>query len=229
MVIEERPDAGLTIATSVEVRLRIGHLPTELLVLALEPSLLAGIGNHVLRMDDLRVVTGHDAYAALVGMTGDGIVRNAHRAPDHAALIARALHLHNPCLIGIADSEGLAFRAIAILLRKRRHHLDGLTCRPGTLQADVNQGTVVDQPLFVDHLLASSVGCLADSDLILIDIAYHIVCLRCLRYLAEIAVRVPVDDIPHRALRMLGRGIVGQSDEHAIIVRVVSTHHGPVG
>ena len=74
-------------------------------------------------------IAAHQPYAALVGVSANGVVGYAHGTPHHfLMLVATASHhLHDPSLIGIADGKGFALAVIAVFLGQRSHHLDGLT------------------------------------------------------------------------------------------------------
>ena len=82
---EEAPHTRFAETASAEVGERIGVLPGEVFVLALEPSHLSRIFHHVLRIEHVLLVLHVElADAALVGMCADGIVGNAQGDPHHA-------------------------------------------------------------------------------------------------------------------------------------------------
>ena len=150
-VAEERPHAGIAIATATEVRSSIGPLPREIGISTLIPSHQASIANDILRVVEVGLLVlgvGINALridfltreettdTALVSMSTDGIVGNALSHPHHAielllgheSLVAtRAHHLEDPSLVGVADGEGLTFRVIAVELNERGHHGNGFT------------------------------------------------------------------------------------------------------
>ena len=164
-------------------------------------------------------------------MAREGVVGDADRTPYHLLLrvVATALHLHDPGLVGVADRERLTTADVAVLLDQLRHHLDGLAGRLGALQTEVHERTVVDLSLLVDHLVAAAIGGLADAELPLVDVADDVVRHGCLGDEAVALVGVVVDDLAHSALGVLACRIVAEFGEHAVVVGIVRAEHGTVG
>ena len=229
MVIEERPYTGLAVAAAAEIGLGISHLPVEVLVFTSEPTHLAGVLNHVLRVDDLGIVAGHNTNAALIGVARNGIVGNADGAPHDSSILASALHLHDPGLVGVAEREGLSLRAVAIGLGQGCHHLDGLAGRLRALQSKIDERPIIDAAFGIDHLLTTAICSLANGHLIFIDVSDDIVGLFSLRNLSDVFVAVPVHDVAHRAFGMSGGGVVAEANEHAVVIGIVSTHDATIG
>ena len=143
--IEEAPHTRIAETTTREIGRSIDLFPREISILAREPSLRTrksdGIGaeEHI-----LLVVLIEFSYAALVGMSANGIIRNAHRHPNHfLATRATAHHLHDPSLVGVAEGERLATAIETIGVGQRRHHLNGLASRARTLQCDINEAAII--------------------------------------------------------------------------------------
>ena len=149
VVVVETPHAGIADTATAKVGERIGILKRELLVLAVEPPHFTRILDDILRVQHvLLVLQGEGAYAALVGMSADGVVGNSPGHPHHTLLRhltvgSAALHLQNPRLLWVTDGKCLTLRVVAVSLCQRGHYLNGLTCRLGTLQGDIDQRAIV--------------------------------------------------------------------------------------
>ena len=166
-------------------------------------------------------------------MSADHVVGDAQGHPHGASLLYLAVaggahHLHDPGLVGVADGEGLTLGVVAILLRERGHHVDGLAGGLRALQGDVDERAVVEDARGVDHLLASAEGGLADGYLPLVDVANDVVGLLGLRYLAVVFIRVPVIHLQHLPLGVLGGRTMDQALEHAVAVSRVGADDGAV-
>ena len=162
-------------------------------------------------------------------MGTDSIVGYAHGHP-YNTLAARSLshHLHYPCLVGVTDGEGLALRAVAIGLCKGCHHADGLTGSLGTLESNIYERAIVEYAGVIDHLFPSAISSLPNSYLILVDVSNNVVRFLCLRNFSMIDMSVPIYDLAHSTLGMLGGRIVAQSDEHTVVICIIRTHHRTV-
>ena len=229
-MIEEAPHAGLAVAASAKVGSSVGRIKREILVLSAEEALLAGKLDDILRVEHvLLVLQVKRSDAALVGMSADSIVRNADGHPNGTrAPRALANHLHNPRLVGVADSEGLAFRIISVLLHQRRHHLDSLAGSLGALQSEIHQRAIVDDARRIHQLFATAKGSLADAHLVFVDVADYIISNGCLRNLPVTLVRIVVDNAAHLALSMRACRIVAEPGKHTIVVGIIGAHHRPV-
>ena len=162
-------------------------------------------------------------------MCANGIVGYAYGYPNNAfASGAASHHLHYPRLIGIAYSECLALAVIAVFLGQFGHYRYGLPCCARTLQAYVNQRTVIQNSGRVNHLGATSECGFCNGDLKLVDVANHIVCHRCLWYLPVILVGIPVIYVAHLSFGVLAGRIMAKVLEHAVVIGTVRTHHRPV-
>ena len=229
-MIEEGPNTSFTKPAALEIGESISQLPGKVLILAGEPSLLAGELHHVLGIHHVLLVLHVKLTdTALVRMGANSVIGHSQSYP-HYFLAAGTLphHLHNPSLVGVADGKCLAAGAITIGLHQACHHLDGLSRGLGTLQGDINEAAVIYQSRGVYHLWPSAIGGLANGDLVFIDIAYHVVGLLRLGNLAQVLIGVPVPYCAHGSLGMLARGIMAEVTEHAIVVRVVGTHDRPI-
>ena len=250
VAVEELPHTGVTDTAAREVGLSVGSVVAEVLVLALVPAHQAGIRDHVLRPQHrllplLLLLHGHEACdAALVGVAADHVVGHAASHPYRASQLLqlrrlqRSLHrvghpgphhLHNPRLVGVADSKRLALRAVAVLLYQLRHHRQSLARRLRALQSYVDERAVVDDARRVHHFLATAEGRLANGHLPLVDVTHHVVRLRRLRYLSQILVRVPLINLSQLARLMLRSRIVVQVHEGAVGVGVVAADDRAVG
>ena len=223
----DTPHACLADAAATEVVLGISVKEAEVAVLAAEPPLAARKGDAVLREHNvLLILLVKGADAALVGMGANGIVGHTQGYPRHGlAACTTAHHLHDPCLVGVADAEHLTRTAIAIFLGQRGHHFDSLTRGLGALQSQVHERAIVDETRRVDKLRTATIGGLADGDLPLVDIANHTVGYRRLGYLAVILFAVAVDDATHLARGMGAGRQISQVAERAERVGVIGTHH----
>ena len=230
-MIEEAPHTCLAVAAAREIRFGVSLIPREIGVLSREPPHLAGIFHHILGVEHVFLVFHIESRdTALVGMGTNGIVGNADGHP-HRTLAPgpHTHHLHDPSFIGIADGESLTLGIVAISLDQVGHHADRLTSRFRPLQGDIDQRAIVEDSGRIDHLLPTAVSGLADSHLILVDIADDIISLRSLRYLAMILVGIPIIDLTHRARCMLPGRVMAEVLKHAIIIRIVGADDRAVG
>ena len=122
IAIEETPHTGITDPASTEIGKRVGITVGEIGILAVVPSSKASIADHIFREEHIARLIVHieTRYTALVGMSTDGIVRDAQGHPHSTALRQlatgsllvgrhrRAHHLHDPCLVRVAYSKRLA-------------------------------------------------------------------------------------------------------------------------
>ena len=167
-------------------------------------------------------------------MRTDGIIGNTHRHPygtllGDGTVRTAALHLHDPRLVGIADGEGLTLGVIAVLLHQCRHDTDSLTCRLGTLEGDIDQGSVVDDTRRVHHLLTATVGRLTDGHLPFVDIPHDIIGLQSLVNLSQVLVGVPLIDLSLVTFLVLGGRIMIQRHIRTIGVCIICADDGAVG
>ena len=163
--------------------------------------------------------------ATLVGVCTDAIIGNAHSHP-HCAFggIAFADHFEDPSFVGIGHGKRFALRSIAVVRHQIRHHADGLACSLGTLQSERHERHIVDAPhgILRPELFAAAESRLGDGYLVLIDIAYYIISIGCLRNFAEGLVRVSIHDLAHRAGGVFARGIMKHASIHAVGIGTVS-------
>ena len=90
------------------------------------------------------------------------------------------------------------------------------------MESDIDETAIVEDTRGIDHFLAASVGCLAYRHLIFVDVADDIVGYRRFGYLTMIHFGVPVIHLAHLAFGVGAARIVGQPDEHAVIVGIIS-------
>ena len=107
---------------------------------------------------------------------------------------------------------------------KARHHADGFASGLGALQAERHERHIVDTAhrILRPEFFAAAESCFGDGQLVLIDVAHHIISVGCLGDFAEGFVGVAVYDFAHRTGRVLARGIVEQAAVHAVRVGAVS-------
>ena len=135
MVIEEAPYTSITDATAREIGEGISHLPREVFILTVVPAHLLGILDGILRAHHIVLVLRIETSdTALVGMTANCVIGNSQSHPYHTFLRlltvrTATLHLHNPSLVGVANSNGLTFTVVAVGLDERCHRYDGFTRR----------------------------------------------------------------------------------------------------
>ena len=206
IAVEELPYASVADAPAGEVGSSVGGVIAEVLVaLAVVPAHNACIADDVIRPQHrllalLFFLGRHEGGdAALVGVTANHVIRDAHGHPHGASQLLLsgrlqrrhdrvvdegAHHLHDPRLIGVTNRKRLALRAISVLLHQRCHHIDGLAGCLRALQSDVDERAVVDDASRIDHLLASAKGRLANGHLPFVDVADDVVSLLGLGYLA---------------------------------------------
>ena len=139
--VECAPCAGIAGARTPEIKRIVCFAEREFRIFSGKPSLLAGEGDDVRRIKAvLGIVQGKSGDPGLVGVCADISVRNPAGHP-HYALVIRSLanEVHHPCLVLVGNREGLAFRRIAVAVRKGYYRVDGGTCGRGSLKRDVNQ------------------------------------------------------------------------------------------
>ena len=238
-MVEEAPYTSLASTTTGEVGCCKGSIERELGILTTEPTHVAGILNHTLGEHHvlfILLVEGGDT--TLIGMGTDALVGNAQCHPHHTwcfvgmilrARCSRSHHLHDPCLVGIADREGLAFRIITVFLHQGCHHKDGLPSSLGSLESKVHQTPIVDDACGIYHLLTTAEGGLTDRYLKLVDITDNIISNRCLRNPSMVHIRVVVDDPSFLVCRMLPCRVMTEIGKHTIAVGTIRTEHTAVG
>ena len=228
---EEAPHTSLAGAQPTEVVGVIGLLEVEVLILALEPAVLASEVDDVLLVHAVLLVAEGDLVdAGLIGVCADGVIRDADSYPG-GALLLRALadHLQHPDLVLVRDSEGLARAVVAVVSYQTGHDADGLAGRLATLQGDVDQAAVVHDTLGVGELLAPAPGTLGDGHLVLVHIAYDIVGDGGLGDEAEGFARVPLVYLEHEPLAPALGGVVDEVTIEGVRVSGVADHDGAVG
>ena len=230
MLAIEAPHAGFAETEGTEIGRRIGSRETEVLVFPVKVAFLTGKRDDVGRIEAiLLVIQGELMNAAVVGMCGDAVVRDADSHP-HSSLHTGTLtyHLHDPCFVGICNGKALPFAVITVFLHQVGHHLDGLTGSPAALQSQVYQTSVINQTGGVGQLGTSAERGLGNGHLILIDVTDDVVGLCHLRDLSQKLVCVPVADVNHLARRMLAGRIMAQVTEHTVRVGGVRNQHRTV-
>ena len=216
--VEVAPHAGLAIAACTKIKRCIGLGEAEVLVHPIEVAFLAGKRNDIRRIHAVFLVVHVELMdTALVGMSRDTIVWHTNSHP-HGTTYAGTLayHLHNPHFIGVGNSERLATAIIAILLHQLGHHLDSLTCRTRTLQAQINQATIVDNTCRVHQLGTPAESGLSNRQLKFVHVAHYIIGLTSLFYLSQVLTRIPLINIDHRSLLVHTCGIMIQLAEQRI-------------
>ena len=163
-------------------------------------------------------------------MSRDTIVRHTNSHP-HGTTYAGTLayHLHNPHFIGVGNGKRFATAIIAILLHQLGHHLDSLTCRTRTLQAQVNQATIVDNTCRVHQLRTPAESGLSNRQLIFVHVAHYIIGLTSLFYLSQVLTRIPLINIDHRSLLVHASRVVIQLAEQRIGVGRIGNDGRTVG
>ena len=135
----------------------------------------------------------------------------------------------HPHLIGVGNGERLATTVVAVLLHQLGHHLNGLARRTRTLQAQINQTSIVDDTHRVHQFGTSAESGLADGQLEFIHVAHHIVRLACLLYLSQVLARIPLINVDHRPLLVHACGIMIQLAEQRIGVGRIGNDGRTVG
>ena len=168
--------------------------------------------------------------AGLVGVTADIAVGDATGHP-HGAFVSLALanHLEDPHLFGVADAERLALADVAVVGHQLAHALDGFAGGLGALQGDVNQAAVVDDALAFPEAFEAAVGRLADSQLVFVHVADHVIGMCHFGDLAAIHATVPVVDVAHGACRPVGGGIMIKFAIEHMAVGGIADHAGSIG
>ena len=228
------PGTGIATADGTKVYGAVGLLEAEVLVLTFEIALAAGEGNHIRGIEAvLRVVQGEFADTGLVGMGADGSVRNPHGHPDDTLLRVDAVahvgslanQLHDPGFVLVGYGEGLSLRGVAIFVGQVHNDLDGLAGRFGTLQGNVDEGTVVNASGLVFQLRTASPGGLRDNELVLVHVTHGLEGMGNLLYHAQRLIGVPVVDLQGAAgLPVLGGMVVQLSEEGMGIGRIGNQH-----
>ena len=215
--VEGAPHAGVAAPHRPEIRRAVGLLETEFAVFAVEVALAAGETDHIGRIEAVvRVVEGEFPDAGLVGVAGNGPVRDADRHPDDALLgvdLVADVHpladeFHDPDLVLVGDCKRLALRGIAIGIGEVHDDPDGLAGGLGPLEGDIDQGAVIDLSQLVFQFAPPAPGRLGDNELVLIHVADGLVGMGHLGDVREIAVGVPVIDFQHLARFPVGGRMV---------------------
>ena len=134
----------------------------------------------------VRVAEVQTSDAADVGAHGNLIVGDALGSPDTAHLLGTfALHLKNPYLIRVGNGQAFSGVAVAIFLDELSHQSDGLSRCGTAFQCHARQFLYHKQSRFVLQGVASAVGRLADTQLVLVqtgiggvEVAVGVACLR---------------------------------------------------
>ena len=170
-------------------------------------------------------------------MTGDVAVWNAFGHPYGATVHITSLlvklgvlayDFHNPDFIGVAKSERLSLRSISVLLHKLIDQQYSLTSRLTSLQSYVNERAVIQYSGSVDEL-ASAVSGFTYYKLMLVHVSYHRVNVRGLRNSPQPLSAVPINDLTHRACRIIGSRTVMQGSVQLVGVGRICAHVRAVG
>ena len=156
-------------------------------------------------------------------------VRHPARHPHYSLLLTLADEVHDPCLLGIRDGEGLAFGRVAVAVRQLHDSADGLARGAGTLQGHVDQRTIVHHTVLVYLLFASAPCGLGYYELVLVHVAHGLEGLRHLRDLPCRAVGVPFGDREHRASLPFGCRVEVELAVEHVRVGGVGDYGGAVG
>ena len=228
--VEGAPGPGVAGPRTAEVQGIVRVAEGEFSVLAGEVPHLAGEGDDIRRIEAVLGVIQREARdPGLVGVGADVAVGDAARHPDDALLfLALADEIHHPDLVGVGDGETLALGRIAVLVGQGRDGLDGFARRPGPLQRDIDQGSVVHDAVRVRELLAPAVGRLADDELVLVHVAEGLVGISDLRDFAEGLVGIPFRDLERGAGHPFGRLAEIEFSEEPVGVRGIGDHAGAV-
>ena len=107
---------------------------------------------------------------------------------------------------------------------KARHHADGFASGLGALESERHERHIVDAAhgILRPEFFATAESRFGDGELVLVDVAHHIISVGCLGNFAEGLVGVAVYDFAHRTGRMLAGRIVEQAAVHAVGVGTVS-------
>ena len=177
--IEITPNAGFAITPRTEIKRSICLCKTEILVYTIEVSLFTSKRDHIRWVHTVFLIIHIELMdTCLVGMSRNTIIGHTNCNPYCTADTGTFTnHLHNPDFVGIGKREWFSFAIIAILLYKIGHDLDSLTSCTRTLQTDIYQTSIIDYSGRIRQFGTSSKSSFPNSDLILIHIANHIVCL----------------------------------------------------
>ena len=170
--------------------------------------------------------------AAVVGVTADAVVGDAHGDP-YRSLAARAFayHLQYPDFVGVCDGEAFALAFVAVLLRQFRHDVDGLACSLGALQGEHHQRTVVDEAGDgVGELFPAAEGRLMDGELMFVHQADDAVGVGYFGHFAQVVACLVVVEGVHGPCGMVGGrddaerferavGVLAVGDDDAAILR----------
>ena len=220
------PHTRVPHASSAERGRIEGVAETELTITALEVTALASKVDAIGRNHHIgRVSQVHTTDTALVGMRHHRIIRNTHSNP-HDMLTAwpAARHLEQPSLVRVTHRERLARTAKSVFVGQTGHYLDRLTSRAGTLQSQIHQRPIVDNPFTINQFFSTFKGRFADCHLPLIDVARHQIGHWSLGNLSVIDARVTVINLAHSSGLMLARLIPIHLVTCSPRVNVVSAH-----
>ena len=146
--VECAPSPCVAASDGAEISRAVGCAEVEVLVLAVKVALLPRERDHVRGIETvLRIVQRECLDACLVGVRADVAVRNPHSHPHESlADVLSVLHLaafadeiHYPGLVLVRYRECLTFGRVAIFIGQIHDDLDGLPCRAGSLQCDVDE------------------------------------------------------------------------------------------
>ena len=128
----------------------------------------------------------------------------------YAILDVHALsdEIHDPGFALVGNGEGLTLRGVAVGVGQVYDDVNGFAGGLGTLQRNVDQGTVVDSASLVYQLRTAFPGGFGNDELVLVHIAHGLVGLRNLFNFSQIPVCVPVVHLQHAAGLPLGGGLV---------------------
>ena len=230
-VIEETPHTSLAIATAREVGSGVCGIKREVGILACKESLLACEGYHVFCIKNILLVLEVELRdTALVSMSADGVVGNAHSHPHSTFVLwSLAYHLHNPRLVRVAYRKGLALRIVTILSNERCHHVNSLASCLRALKSDVDERAIIENALGVNKFLAPAERCLSDGHLPLVDVSNDIISLWSLGNLAMINIGVPVVNLAHLTLSMLASRVMAKTLEHSVVIGIICANDGTIG
>ena len=166
-------------------------------------------------------------------MGADGSVGHPHGHPDDTLLRIDAVahvgslanQFHDPGFVLVRDGKGLSLRGVAVFIGQVHDDLDGLTGRFGTLQGNVDEGTVVYASGLVFQFRTSAPSGLRDDELVLVHVAHGLEGMGNLLYHAQRLIGVPVVNLQGAAgLPVLGGLVVQLSEEGMGIGRIGNQH-----
>ncbi len=149
---EQAPDAGFGVPSILRRRGAIHIAEAERLAgVRIVVALLDREADHVLRIQAVvRIVQRELADAGLVRVGCDHAVGHADRDPDQRASGGPETdQLHDPNLIAVADRDGLAGVAVAVLGGEVGHDADRLAGGLGPLESQPHEVVVAQQPVGV--------------------------------------------------------------------------------